>query len=470
MFRNYLKTALRNLLREKSSTFINLAGLTLGVTCSIILFLIINYQTSFDKYHSKYDRVYRVVQSSEGNSGREFQSGVPSTLPDAFRLDFPEAEEVMFSSYRSEALVVIPQDNQASKKFFEENGVVYTEPTYFKIFDRKILHGAGVKSIDEPNEAAIASSWAKRYFGREDVIGEIIKCDNKEFKISAVMEDAPVNTDLPFNLILSYATVEKETEAHGWNSIWSDEHCYFLLKEGEDINKVRSRLPAFTTKHNEDAAENKAEFLVQPLAELHYDDRFDTYNYSTASKAMLTTLGVIAAILILTACINFVNLATAEAIKRSKEVGIRKSLGGTRYQLVFQFLGETILITLFAVVLSIGLAQIALGFLNPFLDLQLQLNLLSNVNLIIFLSVVTLFVSLLSGLYPAFVVSGYKPALALKNKISNRNSSGYYLRSGLVVLQFFISQWDNRLDQADELCSSKRSGLQQGRDSHRADA
>jgi putative ABC transport system permease protein len=441
MFRNYLKTALRNLLREKSSTFINLAGLTLGITCSIILFLIIDYHKSFDTFHSRRDRIYRIVHSSEGNNGKEYQSGVPSVLPDAFRLDFPEVEEVIFTTYRSETLVLVPQKNEASKKFLEETGVVYTEPGFFRIFDRKMLQGNGVAGLDEPNEAIISKSWATRYFGTDDVIGEIIKTDNHEFKIAAVMEDAPSNSDLPFNLMLSYITIEKETEAHGWNSIWSDEHCYFLLRQGEDIGKVQSRLPAFTKKHNPDAETNKAEFMVQPFTDLHFDDRFDTYNYRTVSTSMLTTFGVIAAILLLTACINFINLATAEAVKRSKEVGIRKTLGGTRYQLVFQFLGETVMITVVAVILSLGLTQIVLGFLNPFLDLNLRLAVQSNLNLTLFLLGVTLMVALLSGLYPAFVMSGFKPALALKNKMTNRNSSGYFLRSGLVVVQFFISQF-----------------------------
>jgi putative ABC transport system permease protein len=267
-----------------------------------------------------------------------------------------------------------------------------------------------------------------------------LRTDNHEFKITGVVEDAPSNTDFPFNLILSYVTVEKEIESHGWGSIWSDENCYFLLKEGESISKIEERLPAFTKKHVEDADVSKTQFMVQPLSELHFDDRFGTYNYNTVSTTMLTTFAVIAAILVLTACINFINLATAEAIKRSKEVGIRKTLGGTRSQLVWQFLGETTLVTVASVVLSVGLAQITLGFLNPFIELDLKMDYSNNFQLIGFLTLITLVVSLLSGIYPAFIVSGFKPALALKNKISNRNSSGYFLRSSLVVVQFFISQ------------------------------
>ena len=213
MFRNYIKTAFRNILREKGSTFINLAGLTLGITCSIILFLIINFHNSFDTFHAKRDRIYRVVHTSEGNNGADYQPGVPSVLPDAFRLDFPEAETVIFTTYRSDALVLIPHQGTESKKFQEEDGVVYTEPGYFRMFDRNVIQGDGFSGIDEPNEAVISEGLAKKYFGTTDVIGEIVKTDNHEFKITGVMNDAPTNTDLPFNLILSYVTIEKEIEA-----------------------------------------------------------------------------------------------------------------------------------------------------------------------------------------------------------------------------------------------------------------
>ena len=440
MLYNYFKTTFRNVLRQGTSTYINIAGLTLGITCSIILFLIVSFHNSFDTFHSKRDRIYRVVHSSEGNNGPDFQPGIPSVLPDAFRLDFPEAEQVLFTAYRAGALILIPQANSDSKKFFEEKGVVYTEPAYFHIFDRNMIYGDGPSGIDEPNEALISERLAEKYFGRIDVRGEILKVENREFKVTGIMEDAPVNTDLPFDLILSYSTIEKETEAHGWGSIWSDEQCYFLLREGEDVTKVSERLPAFTKKHNPDAETNKAQFLVQPISKLHFDERFGTYNYNTVSDGMLTTLGVIAAILVLTACINFINLSTAEAIKRSKEVAIRKTLGSTRLQLVLQFLGETTLITIVSVIAAIGFTQIILGLLNPFLNMQLSLNVGSS-QLFLFLAVVTVGVALLSGMYPALVISGYKPVRALKNKVSNRGSSGYALRSGLVVLQFFISQF-----------------------------
>lgn len=441
MLENYFKTALRNLLHQKSNTVINIAGLTLGITCSLVLYLIVSYHNSFDTHHTKKDRIYRVVTESEGNHGKDYQPGVPTVLPDAFRLDFPEAEEVAFTTYRSDALVTIPQPNGPAKKFQEEEGVVFTEPSFLKIFDWEIVYGDGLKSLDEPNEAILSEQWAIRYFGKADAIGEVVKFNDQEFRVGAIMKDPPHNTDFPFQLMLSYVTIEKEREAQGWNSIWSDEQCYFLLKENHTIQALQERLPAFTKKHLGEDDFDRSEFLVQSLVDLHFDDRFDTYSYNTVPRMMLYVFGVIAAILIITACINFINLSTAEAIKRSKEIGIRKTMGSTRSQLVIQFLGETTFVTLLAVLLSLGIAQLLLSFINPFMELHLVLDFTGRIDLWMFIITVTVGVSILSGLYPALVVSGYKPALALKNQVNNKNSSGFRLRKSLVVLQFFISQF-----------------------------
>ena len=439
MFRNYLKTALRNLWREKSSTILNLLGLTLGIAASLILFLLVCYHNGFDSYHEKRDRIYRVVTKSKGNSGDDYTSGVPSVLPDAFRLDFPEAEEVTFTSYRSGGLVTIPQGNGEPKKFEENRGISFVQPNFFKIFNLKIISGNIDKALDDPNEAVLARSWAEKYFGKQDALGEVLKFDNHEYKITAIIDDPPANTDIPLSLMLSYATVKKELEDHGWNSIWSDEHCYVLLREGVKGEEIDARMPDFVKKHVNDTRDQRL-FLLQPLSEIHFDDRYGNYNNNTVSRQMLLALSVIAVFLLITACINFINLSTAEAIKRSKEVGIRKSLGSSRRQLITQFLGETTLVTVSAAVLGLALVQISLSFLNSFLDLPLALK-VNDVTVWMFVVGVVVSVSLISGLYPSMVVSSFSPILALKNKMSNKGSSGYNLRRGLVVLQFFISQF-----------------------------
>ncbi|HLZ15975.1 MAG TPA: ABC transporter permease [Cyclobacteriaceae bacterium] len=443
MLKNYLKTAVRNLWRSRTSTFINISGLTLGVASSLILFLLIKHHLSFDTYHTRKDRIYRVVTESDGNHGRTYTPGVPPAFPDAFKNDFREAEEVTFLSYRSGSLVTIPQPTGEPKKYEEKKGITFAQSNFFNLFDRKILVGTAEKALDDPNEAVISKRLALKYFGREDPMDEVVKFDNKEYKITAVMEDCPSNTDFPFDLMLSYVTIKKEHEKNGWSGIWSDEQCYFSLKQGSPINVIAGGMPAFWKKYHgeNDPNRNHQTFVMQPLSSLHFDDRYGNYNYNTVGKQQLLAFAIIAMFLIITASINFINLTTAEAITRSKEVGIRKTLGSSRGQLMGQFLGETTLVTVIAVLAAIGITQVALSFLNPFLELKLLLNFMTDTLLWAFMIGITLSVALLSGLYPALVVSGFKPAQALKNQISNKNSSGYTLRRSLVVMQFFISQF-----------------------------
>ncbi|MBX2899765.1 MAG: ABC transporter permease [Cyclobacteriaceae bacterium] len=442
MFKNYFKTALRNLLRQRGTTFLNISGLTLGLATSLILFLLVRHHKSFDTYHSNYARIYRANVQSDGNDGKNYTSGVYPGFPEVFRGDFPEAEEVTFISYRNGGLIVIPQPNADSKKYDEASGIAYAEPNFFKIFDRKILIGNADKGLDEPNEVILSKRSAIKYFGKEDAIGEVLRFDDNEFRVTAIMEDYPTNTDLPFDVLASYITIKKERDESAWTGIWSDDHCYFTVKNGSTIAAIEARMPAFVTKYLGDSTRNRdhTAFVLQPFNEIHFDDRFGNYNYNTVSATTLTTLSLIGVFLLLTACINFINLTTAEAVKRSKEVGIRKSLGSSRPQLIFQFLGETFLVTLVSVVIAIVVAEVGLTFLNPFLDLTLALKFGTDVSLWIFLATTLIVVACLSGFYPALVLSKYNPVSALKNQIKASHTSGFNLRRSLVVLQFVISQ------------------------------
>ncbi len=440
MLQNYLTTAIRNLWRQKGSSLLNLSGLTLGISASLILFLLVRHHNNYDTHHKNFSRIFRAVTESKGNSSEDYSSGIPPVFPDAFQIDFPEAEEVTFTSYSNGGLVTIPKGSGEPRKFEEKFGIAYAQPNFFKIFDVQILSGNAAQGLDEPLEAILAKSWAIKYFGKEDAIGEVLRFENREFKVTAVMDDPPAQTDLPFYLMLSYVTVEKEMEARGWHSTDSDQQCYFLLKEGETIDKLNARMPAFVKKHIGEHNPDQRTFGLQPFGEIHFDDRFGNYNYRTISRQLLVALGVIAVFLVLTASINFINLTTAEAIKRSKEVGIRKTLGSSRKQLIVQFLGEASLITVASGVLALAVASVTLDWLNAFLELHLQFS-WQDTMIWIFLGGITVAVSLLSGLYPSLVLSSFSPVTALKSRSSNSQSSGYALRRVLVVAQFFISQF-----------------------------
>lgn len=438
MYKSYFKIGWRNLIKNKGFTAINIAGLTLGITCCIILFLIVDHGRSFDTYHSKSDRIYRVVTKSKSNEGFSFTQGIPSALPTSFKEDFPSVDEVVFTSFRRGNLITV-FNKGTIKKYEEEKGVVFTEPSFFKIFDRKLLTGNVEKALNAPNEALISETWAIKYFGDEKVVGETIEYENNSYKIVGVLEDYPTNTDLPFDLMLSYATIKSDYSTRGWGSISDSDNCYFLLNENSSIDNIEEQVSSFAKKYVSKNANGETEstFIMQPLSELHTDMRFGNYNTKLPMAAQIAFI-VIAIFLLASACINFINLSTAEAVKRTREVGIRKVLGSTRKQLINQFIIEAFLVTIASVSFSLVAVELLLKIINPYMGFSLVLHF--TINTWTFLVALIVSITILSGFYPAWMVSGFKPILALKNMMDSKGSTGFTLRRGLVVFQFFISQ------------------------------
>lgn len=413
----------------------------LGISSCTILFLILKDGSSFDKHHRHFDRIYRVVSQSNENGRLTYTQGIPPALPEAFISDFHAAEQVVFTSYRRSSMIAVEQPDGTLKKYEEPKGLVITQPSFFKIFDRKMVIGDAQKSIDEPNEAIISQKWAIKYFNsNENAIGKTIRFEDHDYSIRGVMEDYPSTTDLPFDLILSYITSKASFEAAGWGSVSDNDNCYFLLKEDESIRNLEALLPGFVAKYNGEGDANTGDetFLIQPLSQVHTDTRFGNYNKKMprAAKISFTVIGVF---LMLMACINFINLTTAEAVRRTKEVGIRKALGSSRGQLILKFTGETFVVTALSVLLSLGLVQLLLLPINSFMDMSLAMN-FGDYRMWIFLLLITLGVSLVSGIYPAFAMSKFKPVDVLKGQVNMKDASGFNLRRGLVVMQFFISQ------------------------------
>lgn len=440
MLKNYFTVTIRNIQRNLSYSLINVFGLALGITCSLVLFLMISFFTSFDNFHENGDRIYRVVTSSDHNGRENFGAGVPAPLPEAFRNDFTGVDHVLFISGSNNGLFTV-ELNGTKNIFEQEDGFGYTDSTYFTFFNRHLVTGNYKTALAEPNQAVISIKKAKQYFGEQSAVGQVIRLNNKvDLKVTGIMDDFPSNTNFPFDILISYATIKNEKIENGWNSTYSDDQCYVMLKPGVHPDLINNQFPAFIEKYQGEKNAEEMKRWLQPLSELNYDSRFSNYRYSTVSKSSIMGMGVVAIFLLITACINFINLSTAVAVKRSKEVGIRKVLGGQRAQLIGQYLAETGLITLIALVVSIGLSELTLIELNSFLDLNLHVN-IGEQSTLLFLAIVWLAVSTLSGFYPALLLSGFSPALALKNKITNRSTGGFALRRGLVVFQFVISQF-----------------------------
>lgn len=439
MFRNYLKIGWRNLTKNKSYTFINILGLSLGIACCILIFTLLHYHLSFDNFHSKRNRIYRIVTEwHDEETG--YSQGVPSPLGKAFRDEFTVAEKTARVIDYNGALVSVEQGQQR-KKFKEDKGVVYAEQDFFDIMDFPLLKGDPKHFLTEPNTAAITQNLAVKYFGTDDVLGKVIKVNNKrDFIITGILKNIPANTVRKQEIYLSYKNLADQNKwlarDSGWGGVYSGSQCYTLLKKGATVAQANRSL-AQIIKKNYDARDQKSwVFRLQPLADVHFNTDFD----GEADKKYLWTLGLIGLFLIVTACVNFINLATAQAMNRSKEVGIRKVMGCMPRQVFWQFIVETAVLTFFSVILAVSIAAVSLPYVNSLFHTEMRLHVFDNTDLLTFLLCTGTIVTFLSGSYPGLILARFKPVLAIKSKLAQKNIGGISLRRVLVVTQFAISQ------------------------------
>lgn len=440
MIKNYFKSAFRNLLKNKTYTSINVSGLAIGIAVCLIIFLVIQFETSFDTFHKKKDRVYRVLTEFHDANGINPSQGVPAPLARALRNDFPQLEKVTsIYSVGDDQIAIVDESGHIIKKFKEETGVFFTEPEFFDIFDFKWMTG-NPASLSEPNTAALTKSTAEKYFGDwKQAVGKMIKRNNKQdFKIAGIIEDVPANTDFQLKVIASFKTLKSATSTD-WQTVSSAMECYLLLPKNLSEQKFNSFFPAFVKKYKPAEAVKDLQ-LLQPLSKVHYDNLTGNYLHRTISKELINALMFIALFILIIACVNFINLSTAQAVNRAKEVGIRKVLGSNRSQLKFQFLTETTIIVLAAVAISLVLTIVFLPIIKTILQLPLSNNIFHDPTIILFLLLLIPVVILLSGFYPSVVLSRFNPITALKNKAAAKISKGITMRKALVVVQFVIAQ------------------------------
>ncbi len=443
MLKNYFKTAFRNLWRNKNFAIINISGLAVGIAVCLCIFLIIQFELSFDNFHSKKERIYRVYTEQQNEDGARPTSGVPYPLPKAIHNDFPSMTASAVYSDRDDQIIIADEANEHSfKKFKEPQGVFFVEPSFLQIFDFPLLAGE-YASLKDPNTALLTRSTAEKYFGDWKLaIGKTIKRNNKQLlKITGILADVPLNTDFQLKILASYATMKDEflSNADDWQSVASNHGCYFLMPEGMTTLSMNAQLAAFTKKYKKEEAE-RGKQLVQPLTDVHYNADINNFSDRRVSKVLINTMWLVASFILLIACVNFINLATAQAFNRAKEVAVRKVMGSNRNQLRLQFYSEAALITLIAIMLSIGLVMLGLPYISSILELPLTISFTKNPGMIIFLCLIALAVTLLAGFYPALVLSRFNPVTALKSKINAGRSKGISLRRGLVVFQFVIAQ------------------------------
>lgn len=450
MFRNYLKTSLRNLTKHRASTLINLFGLTLGVTACLVIYLITNYELSYDTFHPNSERIYRLVGEAQfGKTGEKHPVGfLPNAVPAAIRKEIAGLETVAaFHNISSEVLV--PDGKEKPKRFEgdKHDEIVVVEPQYFTIFKYQWLAGNSKTALTEPFDLVLSRRKARLYFGElpiEQIIGrEVIYQDSVRMRVTGIVNDWAQPSDLVFTDFISFATVQasqikQNIDLSQWNDIWSASQAFVKLPEGTAPAQLTTQFQRFSKAHFTKEMELNFTPALQPLSDLHFNDAYQD-NYSR--KAHLPTLYgliAIAAFILLIAAINFINLSTAQSAQRAKETGIRKVMGSSRSNLIFQFLSETTLLTIVAVILSLALVKPILIAFQSLTPQGLTFDLFSWQTLA-FLLAVTVSTSILAGFYPSWVLSSYVPAITLKGQTSSRNGQKGYFRKGLIVFQFTVS-------------------------------
>lgn len=443
MFRNYLKITFRNLWNNKSYSFINIVGLAFGLASCIIIILYVNNELSYDKHHEKSDRIARVVSFIDFSGSYLELATASAPMGPTLKNDFTDVEDMVRFRPRGEFLVRSGDIN------IKESDIIYSDPSVFNVFTIPVIHGNAETALAEPYTLALSKSKAVKYFGTENVVGKtLLLDDNQTFEITAVYEDMPETSHFNFEFLLSMETNADEAN----NGVWLSNNfrTYLLLKQGVDTDDFEENFASIKKTYIEpqlidytgntleefEQAGNSVEYKLQPLADIHlHSDLIGEFKPNGSIQYVFLFSGLAGFILIL-ACINFMNLSTARSVKRAKEVGIRKTLGSLRKQLVAQFFTESILLCLFSFLIALLIVELTLPFFSNLSGTNLVSNYFSNTNLILAIAGIVLVTGLLSGSYPAVMLSGFQPVKVLKGVLDKGTSR---FRSLLVVFQFSVS-------------------------------
>jgi len=438
MFQNYFKIALRNLRRNLSYAMLNVFGLALSLACSILIFMLVRQHLSYDTWHEKTDRI-ALIGTETRRDIIEKMDATPYPMSAALRQEYAFLEKTAMVSGRNISLITIAEAGAAPVKFQEEGIRAVAEPELFGILDYPLVQG-DLDGLKEPYTALLTEELARKYYGTTEAVGKTFKLNAQfDFRVVGILKDIPDNTALQYQMYCSWATMKADTMSRqmleNWGGIQGSTKCFALFREGHTMDELASAFIGFREKYFHPQVRNWYYHPI-PLSTLHLDPDYG----SGTTTSYLWTLGLIGLFLLLTACVNFVNMATAQAFSRVREVGVRKTMGSTRIQLFWQFMAETGVIVGMATGLSLVLAYLGLPYLNDLTGLNLALAFTKDMRLYAFLALLMLLVVFLAGAYPGVVQSGFRPASALKGALDSRQLSGFSLRRLLVGVQFSISQ------------------------------
>lgn len=433
MIQNYLKIALRNLLKHKFFSGINIVGLAIGIACCLFIYLFIQNELNYDRFHSEGDRIYRILRVSNDNGQKK---GTPSTSgPYAISLkhDFPQDIQETIRVLPSDGLVTYENRSFVEKKFF------FADPAFFRFFSFPLLKGKPGEVLKEPNSVVITQTMAKKYFGEQNPMGKILIIDGESpYKVTGVMDKVPGNSHLDFDFIASLATFNNSE----WMKEWWNNFLFTYVKIDPTINrnKLEARFPVFLDKYmGEDFKKYgmQTTLKLQPLENIYFDNDTQWDRALHGDKKVVYIFAAIAFFILAIACINFMNLATARSAGRAKEVGLRKVLGAYKANLIYQFLGESLVLTSISVLVALLLLALLLPFFTDFIEKEITLP-YTSLSIPFLLVGLIVLVGLIAGSYPAFFLSSFQPVKVLKGKFI-ATTRGSFLRKGLVVVQFSIS-------------------------------
>ena len=445
MLKNYFKIALRNLWRNKAFSAINIFGLATGIATCLVILMYVQNELSYDRFNKKADRMVRVIFIGQVQGEKMREASVMPPVAKTLLADYPEVEEATRLKSAGSPTIVY------GDKTFKEGSVAFVDSNFFNVFTLPLIAGDKRTALLEPNTLVITKAMAKKYFGNEDAIGKIlfIKSWNSNYKITGVIDKVPDNSHFHFDLFASMSGFE-DAKSNSWMS--SNFYTYLVLREGFNYKQLQAKLPNVVAKYIgpqmqqamgislEQFRKSGSDigFFLEPLTSIHlYSDTTSELSQKGDAR-YIYIFSAIAIFMLLIACINFMNLSTAGASRRAREVGIRKVMGSLQLQLVWQFLIESLLITIFALLLSLAFVQLALPLFNTITGKTLALNFTDNTWLLPSLLLLGLITGIIAGSYPAFYLSSFNPATVLKGTLVAGKKSGW-LRSGLVVFQFCIS-------------------------------
>jgi putative ABC transport system permease protein len=442
MFKNYLKIALRSIQKQKLNSFLNIIGLSVGMACSLLIILHVKHEFSYDRHFPKANRIYRLIDADSPTA-----RGWACTSPDVgllIREEIPEIEQVTRFFYMQN-LVVSYISEKGEVKRFDEDGGFFSDPETISLLDLNFLQGDPERALKDVDTVIITSSLAKKYFGLEDPIGKTLLSDwPKPWKVTGVIEDLPSNTHFRFDFLVSMSTMYKYVNkgamtSRGWNAFYT----YVVIDPHHTREKVDAKLPDFIARFNRDGGvseeqSSSSQLYLQPITDIHLYSHMEKEFGPNSNIAYVYIFSAIAFFILLIAGVNFVNITTAYAFKRMKEVGIRKVVGAHKRQLVKQFLGESMLMAIVSGILAVFLFRAALPFYNQLSGKSMHFSQIFVPQNFAVLLAVVLFLGALAGLYPAFFLSGFKPVDSIRG-IKDPKSFAARIRKGLVVFQFVIS-------------------------------